>query len=628
MKRMINRKNIKLRKDEAGYALMWVLVVIILAGIILVPLLLLMTSGLHSSAHHEERMHRFYAADAGMEDAAYRIQTNDDGLPQSTGDSWNYMLDEEVNDYQVDVTIENLWVLTGLETDAHGTLPHESLVAVGQIIEFDEEEGTGTYWIDFTYDGSEGEVKVDRVGAWLPAGFSYKNNSSGGITTHEDIPDNPEIIIGSGGTDPVINSTRGGTILRWDFDANIRFEELPLLGGGEPGGEFPIKRTLYFEFTPAADPAGAFSWLRTNRMDIYLSWDTASGTYKVTSTAGETTIETHIARAKLHDRISQVYGDYRAIGQSLMYDASGSWDDWWDSGIRDTIRFGADSLKSKVTDIPDDAEVELAYLYWSAWREDPNDISGYTEEQLAALADEVDRAKFKAPGMASSEWLTADRVQIRPDELTGSPHGWSYSCFADVTHLITGNGNGNYRVKKIDGITDDDTGDHLSYAGWSVMLVYSSAEEQAHQLYLYDDFTRIEGYTTTVLEGIEGFLAPSDSDARLTIFVGEGDDVWNGDKLRFNGHYLPDPPDGINPWNDVMNGRSSGLDGEFIDGVDIDTFDTSLYVDAGDTSAEVKLITDIDHWNLVYVMLSFRTVPSTEPGLYPVNIIGYTYENY
>jgi len=51
-------------------------------------------------------------------------------------------------------------------------------------------------------------------------------------------------------------------------------------------------------------------------------------------------------------------------------------------------------------------------------------------------------------------------------------------------------------------------------------------------------------------------------------------------------------------------------------------------VDSGDTSAEVKLITDIDHWNLVYVMLSFRTVPSTEPGLYPVGIIGYTYENY
>jgi len=622
MRSRFNRKNIKLRKDEAGFALMWVLVLMILAGIILVPLLLLMTSSLTSSHLHEERMLRFYAADAGIEDAAYRIQHDDDGLPQSAGDSWNYTLDEDVNDYQVDVTIENLWLLTGLETDVNGTLPHQELVTVGQISEFDEVEGTGTYWIEFTYDGSlPGELKIDKVGAWLPAGFSYVQDSSGGITTHEDVPDNPEEF-----------AFRGGTALTWEFDTNIKFEELPPPGGGEPGsGEFPIKRILYFKFTPAADPTGTFSWMRTNRLDIYLSWDTASGTYKVTSTAGETTIESYIARAKLHDRISQVYGDYRAIGQSLMYDASGSWDDWWDSGIRDTIRFGIDSLEAEIADIPDDATMVLAYLYWSAWRRDPNDISGYTEEQLADLADEIDEAEFKAPGMASAEWLTADRVQIRPDELTGSPHGWSYSCRADVTDLITGNGNGDYRVREIDGITDDDTGDHLSYAGWSVMLVYSSAEEQAHQLYLYDDFARIEGYTTTVLEGIEGFLAPSDSDARLTIFVGEGDDVWNGDSVKFNDNYLPysgDPYDGVNPQNDVMNGRSSGLDGESIDGVDIDTFDASPYVDAGDTSAEVKLITDIDHWNLVYVMLSFRTVPSTEPGLYPVGIIGYTYENY
>lgn len=46
MKSRLHRKSIRLRKDQAGYALMWVLVVIILAGIILVPLLLLMTAGL------------------------------------------------------------------------------------------------------------------------------------------------------------------------------------------------------------------------------------------------------------------------------------------------------------------------------------------------------------------------------------------------------------------------------------------------------------------------------------------------------------------------------------------------------------------------------------------------------
>jgi len=73
MKSRLNRKNVKLRKDEAGYALMWVLVVLILAAIILVPLLVLMTAGLTSSHAHEERMLRFYAADAGVEAAIRQL---------------------------------------------------------------------------------------------------------------------------------------------------------------------------------------------------------------------------------------------------------------------------------------------------------------------------------------------------------------------------------------------------------------------------------------------------------------------------------------------------------------------------------------------------------------------------
>ena len=170
MKSRLDRKKVQLRKDEAGYALIWVLVVLILAGIILVPLLLLMTAGLTSSHHHEERMVRFYSADAGIEDAAYKIQNDDENLPQNAGDTYPYQI-EDVNGYQIDVTIENLWILTGLEDDSNGTTPHSELVTVGQITEFDEEEGTGTYWIEFSYDGSQGELKIDRVGAWLPEGL-------------------------------------------------------------------------------------------------------------------------------------------------------------------------------------------------------------------------------------------------------------------------------------------------------------------------------------------------------------------------------------------------------------------------------------------------------------------------
>ena len=620
---------IKCRKTQAGFALIWVLVLLLVAGLVLPPLLILMTTGIRSAHFHEDVMLAFYAADAGVEDGAYKVQYNDPNLPQDTGESLSYTLDEDINDYQVDVTIENLWILAGLETDEHGTTPHEELVTVGQITELDEEEGTGTYWIEMTYDASlSGELKLDRVGAWLPPGFSYVQDSSGGITSHEDVPDNP-----------TESDFHGGAALVWDFDSNIKFEELPPPGGGTPGYEFPIKRILYFKFTPAQDPEGAFSWMRTNRQDVYLSWDVASGTYKVTSTAGETTIESYVARAKLYDRVSEVWGDYRAIGQSNMIDSDGD-----SNGIRDTLLFRSDAKRATLNDIPDDAHVEAAYLYWSAWRRYPTDISGYSEGQVAELADEVNRAKFwrrPSGGSGVASWVTADRVQILPNEDSGgSPHGWSFSCFADVTDLITWNGNGKYKVKKIenpDGITTDDLEDDWSYAGWSLLIIYSHPDEDAHQLYLYDDFLYVDEYgggterhpLAVELEGIEGFLAPEDADGRLTVFVGEGDDCWNGDKVKFNDNYLPysgDPYDGVNPQNDVWNGKSSGIGGDFIDGVDIDTFDVSPYIDSGDASAEVKLITGTDSWNLVYVILSFRTVPGTETGLFPVRIMTYTYE--
>jgi hypothetical protein len=290
MKNRFDRKKLKLRKDEAGYALIWVLVVLIVGSIILVPLLLLMTAGLTSSHHHEERMLGFYSADAGIEDAAYKIQYNDPGLPQNAGGSWEYTI-EDVNGYQVDVTIENHWILIDLEDDSHGTMPHSELVVVGTI------EEDGTYQIEMTYDGSVGQLKVNRIGAWLPEGYSYVEDSSSGVVTHPKIPDNP-----------TQSDFRGGTTLIWDFSGNVKFEDMPPPGGGEPGSaEFPIKRILTFGYTPESPwPKGGFSWIRTNRLDIYVSWDVASGTYKVSATAGETTIEAYLGRAKPGDRISEV----------------------------------------------------------------------------------------------------------------------------------------------------------------------------------------------------------------------------------------------------------------------------------------------------------------------------------
>ena len=317
-------KKVKLRKDEGGYALILVLILLILVGIIIGPLLLLMTTSLMSAYRHEEGMLGFYAADAGIEDAAYKIQNADGNLPQNADDEPLVYPIEDVNGNDVTVTIEKIWILEGFETeDEHqGAEPHDALVTTGHVAE------GGTYIIDIAYDGSIGNVWINRIGVWLPSGFSYVPGSSRAVTTlTADITEGDETIPvvstalfpsagelrienevieytgktettftgcirgpeaaphSSGATvsgplvtaEPTADGYRDGTAYLWDFDPAVNFNS----GVGPP-----YVNSMSFRYEPLdEEPTGAFSWARTNRHDIYLSWDLTYGVYRVTATA-------------------------------------------------------------------------------------------------------------------------------------------------------------------------------------------------------------------------------------------------------------------------------------------------------------------------------------------------------
>jgi hypothetical protein len=63
-------------RDEKGAALALALVLLVVGGLILTPLLGLMSTGLMAGQVYERHTDRLYAADAGVEDAIWRIQTN------------------------------------------------------------------------------------------------------------------------------------------------------------------------------------------------------------------------------------------------------------------------------------------------------------------------------------------------------------------------------------------------------------------------------------------------------------------------------------------------------------------------------------------------------------------------
>ncbi len=771
-------KKVKFRKNERGQVLIWVLLLLILGSIILGPLLQLMNIHLTSSHVYEKTMQRFYAADSGIEDAAYKIYNDDPNL--LAGGMYNYTI-TDVNGYPVNVTIENLWLLEGLESwPGHPTFPHAELAVVGHIttqptttltnnvtnstttipvvstagfpangtICIDNElitytgktntqftgctrgaggtnaaphsggakvYGQGTLRIDITYDGSVGRLKIERIGLWLPAGFSYVNGSSAGIPKHIYIPD-----------DPAQSNHRGGTALVWDSTnpPQTFFDELPTLapegsGNWTPGEEFPMKRSMSIQFTPSpmGQPTGSFAWIRTMSMDLYLSWDATSANYKVTSTAQEpdsgpqTTLESYITKSTPREISPNIYGDYRAIGNSLMIDANG--DRYW---IRETL---LSQSNATVANIPANATVVFAYLYWSAWRD-----KNAADTEVIFTAQDADGV------VLFNGTVTANRGSVLRNEC-----GWSYACFADVTSLLktessgtvtvsaTGpksdkvtitripdkpgveatvkiiaasanpgnltvdgqtiepggnvtleldnskpsynltlsdvdkkpctatitctegrvivagdvapfilradafSGNGNYTVSGVAATPGNEKNwlcGQWAYAGWSLIIIYSCPTESPHQLFIYDTFYYADLGSRQTFE-MTGFLAPEDTTgSHLTCFVGEGDEGYKGDTIKLNNVTLSND---LSPADNVWNSRSGGLmqTTQPYVGIDIDTFNVSAIIHAGDTSANLTLETPNEIFDLVYIIVSFRTIRE-EIELTPVRIITYTFQ--
>jgi hypothetical protein len=227
------------------------------------------------------------------------------------------------------------------------------------------------------------------------------------------------------------------------------------------------------------------------------------------------------------------------------------------------------------------------------------------------------------PTIGTTQKIIASRSQM----LENRPNEYSYSCKKDVTGLLqtfTDHGNATYTVGNVDG----DTGNEWSYAAWSLIIIYSSPDTKGHQLYLYDDFLYVDN-NGTLEYPISGFLVPDpiagEADAaKITCFVGEGDDYYADDYIALNPPSFPHAPDSCKLWdgttstshpgsntkshpNNVWNSKSIGLAET---GIDIDTFSVSWasgLLEPGDSSALVALETGTDSWNLVYIIISFRS---------------------
>jgi hypothetical protein len=275
------------------------------------------------------------------------------------------------------------------------------------------------------------------------------------------------------------------------------------------------------------------------------------------------------------------------------------------------------------------------------------------------------------PAVGTTE-LTSSRTQAilayynnSSSSESPSAAGYAYGCYRDVTALVKAyaeqpvdpatnyNGQATYTVVNSSTNHIGDLNTALSYAGFSIVLIFSSPETQSHQLYLFDTFNGSGQKSGTGLEvafdfdgdgetedSISGFIVPQRignevNAAKITCFVGEGDVSLSGDYFALNGTKLwdgtvssapsesdPKPNNKTTPEN-VWNGQSRVADN---DGIDIDTLGLdppngkyitwdSEIIKPGDTEAQITVHTRTDYWFMVYMILSFRSETTTGGSL-------------
>jgi hypothetical protein len=370
---MTMKKMLKgLIKTEKGQALPMVLILMVVGGLILAPLLSYSTEGLKVSQAYESMADEFYAADAGIEDGLWQIKY--DHLKELFSNYERYDYDAtyeypilypvEVNDMDVEVEIENIWIPDIEEpatlAEANWLAGTDKLIIAGCV------PAELTQQVKIHYKKEEGDPEqlfITSIGIWLPPGYSYDGEGEDSAALEEALAELGYAL--------ETDSYKGGEAVVWSNFSDPPSFTAPLPGVREQDN--PMTCTLNFNFkrdNPESrrNPA-AVSWLTTSPfIGFTYTWDADIRVFHIKSFAKAedsltdgTTIDAYAIKSDPRQLVSGINGDYRATGNTLMLD------------LLSNPPYERDKLLSEsaatVNDIPANAHVDAAFLYWSAFLE-------------------------------------------------------------------------------------------------------------------------------------------------------------------------------------------------------------------------------------------------------------------
>jgi hypothetical protein len=433
------KKLLRKLRIEKGQALPMVLILMAVGGLIIVPLLAYTSSGLKVGKAYEKMADEYYAADAGIEDGLWQIKYNHLDELFDNYERYNYTAQYSypfshpvnVNDIDVDVTIENIWIPKDITAPTSSYA--EALIGAGKLIIIGGVPAELTQQVKIYYykEASDPTLYVNKIGIWLPPGISY--NTAGVCTLETWLTANGKAYTRN------ITPHQGGQAVVWTLTTPLKFTDLP----GVIQTDTPMTSAFTFNFI-LNDPESqrvpeAVPWITTSGVsDIPYTWDANIRVFHIHSVAGGengTTIDAYSIKSEQRELTTGRSGDYRAIGATLMVDNN----PWSNPPIRDTLLTSSDA---QATDIPTNAQVDAAFLYWSGWLKETGPQTVFNENC----------SNFTAPPM---NWDNGSRWSISSNRFQG--RGGSYTADQKT-------------------ITMHDSINLSSYAGQTVMISWNQTK--------------------------------------------------------------------------------------------------------------------------------------------------------
>jgi hypothetical protein len=396
-------QNLKLG-EEKGQILAYVLLFMVLGTLLITPLLSLMSSGMKSTnVVFNTKADELYAADSGIVEGQWRIKSGNLGdlanpkyTPYNYGTTWTYRMAQtypmadnqtQINGQDVWVSIKNEWIpnITGVAS----AIPYPNTDNATNIINYSKLVVTGSsepaniagnnilkYHIKLSYFVGAGEnLVVNTVGAWLPTGYTYYSDN-----TNKSSPEGYASNIRPSSYPSLSNPNnpypwKGNQAVQWTWSTPLPFASIP---DKLTSGSIIQAEVTFFVRAPADAPdekPGVVSWITTGGADIdgngiatgtHYTWNADVKVFKVSATAGNTTIDSYMPQTETRKMQAAISGDYYATGNSLLYDDTAN--TGHPDGYHDTP---VDPSYADVTsdNIPGDANVEAAFLYWTGWKD-------------------------------------------------------------------------------------------------------------------------------------------------------------------------------------------------------------------------------------------------------------------